>query len=126
MLTGMRVAAESDGGDVFLGLTSAPPPLASGELQDAGSGDLLFARKTTSQRQPVPPAPRSPPTFQTAPPLSPSQAHPIFASTMWMLLTKSPILSFPQDTTTHPGLFWSTKGHIVSENIALARNSNSE
>ncbi|CAO2582320.1 hypothetical protein LEMLEM_LOCUS2276 [Lemmus lemmus] len=99
--------------------------VASGELQDAGSSNLFLAGKTTSQRQLVPPpVPLSPPTFQTAPPLSPSQ-HPIFASTMWMLLTKFPIFSYPQDTTTHPGLFWSTKGHIVSENIALARNSSS-
>lgn len=71
MLTGNEGAAESDG------LTSAPPLLASGELQDAGSSNLLFAQKTISQRPrpPVPPpAPLSPPTFQTAPPLSPSQA----------------------------------------------------
>lgn len=85
---------------------SLPP----GELQDAGSSNLLFAQKTTSQRPPVPPpAPLSPPTFQTARPLSPSQAQPIFASTIWMLLTKFPILAFPQDTATHPGLFWSAK-----------------
>lgn len=52
------------------------------------------------------------PTFQTAPPLSPSQAHPIFASTMWMLSHSLYPTSFPQDTT-HPALFWSTKGHLV-------------
>lgn len=57
-----------------------------------------------------------PPTFQTAPPLSPSWAHPIFASTMWMLLTKFPILFAPlgrdpsPNTPTHPALSWGAKG----------------
>lgn len=86
-----------------------PPPCAHCLARTAGSSYLLTAKDVGFFSAPSPASfllGCFPPTFQTAPPLSLSLAHPIFAPSTWVLLAGAPgpvsLLSPP-----HPQGVWS-------------------